>query len=142
MKVKDVMTKGVETINPTDTVQFAAEKMDEINTGFIPINDGNKTLGLVTDRDITIRVVAKGQNPNKVKVSDIMTDDPIFCKDDMDVSAASDLMKKNQVRRLLVTDSNDKLTGVVSLGDIAVHGNKEEAKEALHEVAKPAEPEK
>jgi len=128
VKVKQIMTTDVSTITK------AASIMNQLNVGSVPVIDGNRVVGIVTDRDITLRGVAKSGNPNQ-KISEVMTTDVKYATPDMDVHAVADLMAENQVRRLPVID-NDKLVGIVAIGDLAVENIFEnEAGEALHNIS-------
>jgi len=130
------MTTDVRTIPSNATIKDAAEIMHNINVGSIPVVDNNnKLVGIVTDRDIVLRSVAKGQDPN-IKVSDVMSRDIKTISPDTDVHEAADLMAEKQIRRLPVVD-NGNLVGIVSIGDLAVEGKYEdEAGEALHNISK------
>jgi CBS domain-containing protein len=120
MKIKDVMTRTVETVRPETTVQEAAAKMKSMNVGPMPVVDGDRLGGIVTDRDIVVRAVADGRDPRTTTVRDVMTTDVVSCNEDDDVKDAARTMKDRQVRRLLVTDREKRLKGIVSLGDLAV----------------------
>ena len=134
MKVKQIMTTDVSTVTPNDTVTKAASIMKQLNVGSVPVIDGSRVVGIVTDRDITLRGIAKGGDPNQ-KISEIMTSDVKYATPDMDVHAVADLMAENQVRRLPVID-NDRLVGIVAIGDLAVENIFEnEAGEALHNIS-------
>ncbi|HRS21893.1 MAG TPA: CBS domain-containing protein, partial [Clostridia bacterium] len=104
MKVKQIMTTDVSTVTPNDTITKAASIMNQLNVGSVPVIDGNRVVGIVTDRDITLRGVAKSGNPNQ-KISEVMTTDVKYATPDMDVHAVADLMAENQVRRLPVIDN-------------------------------------
>ena len=134
VKVKQIMTTDVSTVTPNDTVTKAASIMKQLNVGSVPVIDGSRVVGIVTDRDITLRGIAKGGDPNQ-KISEVMTTDVKYATPDMDVHAVADLMAENQVRRLPVID-NDKLVGIVAIGDLAVENIFEnEAGEALHNIS-------
>lgn len=120
MKIKDVMTRTVETVRPDTTVQEAAAKMKSLNVGPMPVVDGDRVGGIVTDRDIVVRAVADGRDPRTTAVRDVMTAEVVSCNEDDDVKDAARTMKERQVRRLLVTDRDQRLKGIVSLGDLAV----------------------
>jgi CBS domain-containing protein len=125
MKVSEVMTRGVECISPDDTLQNAARKMRDLDVGPLPVMDQDKPIGIVTDRDITIRSVAEGRDPKEAKVSEAVTRQLFCCYEDDDVKDAARLMAEKQVRRLVVLDRNDRLAGIVSLGDIATDSGDE-----------------
>ena len=134
VKVKQIMTTDVSTVTPNDTVTKAASIMKQLNVGSVPVTDGSRVVGIVTDRDITLRGVAKSGDPNQ-KISEVMTSDVKYATPDMDVHAVADLMAENQVRRLPVID-NDRLVGIVAIGDLAVENIFEnEAGEALHNIS-------
>jgi len=134
VKVKQIMTTDVSTVTPNDTVTKAASIMGQLNVGSVPVTDGSKVVGIITDRDIILRGVAKGETPNQ-KVSEIMSSDVKYATPDMDVHAVADLMAENQVRRLPIIDK-DKLVGIVAIGDLAVENIYEnEAGEALHNIS-------
>lgn len=120
MKVKEVMTKVVEFVRPETTVQEAAGKMKDLNVGPIPVCEGDKVRGILTDRDIVIRAVAEGRDVRTTRVQDVMTKDVVCCGEDDDVKEVARLMKDHQIRRIVVVNGNKGLAGIVSLGDLAV----------------------
>ena len=122
MKVSDVMTREVETVHPDATLREAAEKMKALDIGPLPVSDGRQLVGMVTDRDITVRATAEGRDPNTTPVREVMTDTIVSCFVDDDVREAARIMEKEQIRRLVVFDRGKNLVGVVSLGDLAVSG--------------------
>lgn len=126
MKIAEIMTHDPEWISPETSVEDAACKMRELDAGFIPIGDGQRLQGILTDRDIVIRAVAGGLDAAISPVEDVMTPTVIYCFDDQDVRKAADLMAEKQVRRLIVLNRDKKLTGIVSLGDICVKGGDNE----------------
>ena len=119
MKISDIMTKDVAKLDVNDTVEKAAELMKEYNVGSIPVCRSEKIVGIVTDRDITLRSVAENQNIQKQTVSEIMTSNPVLGKPEMEVQEAARLMSERQVRRLPIVEGKS-LVGIVSLGDLAV----------------------
>lgn len=134
MKIKDIMTTDVKSVSPNDSISQAALLMEQLNVGSVPVVDNNKVVGIVTDRDIALRNVARGQNPNQ-KVSDVMTTNVTSAPPDMDVHSAANIMASNQIRRLPVVD-NGNLVGIVAIGDLAVEDIFEnEAGEALHDIS-------
>jgi len=120
MKVKDVMTRGVEVVRPDSTVQEAAAKMKSLNVGPMPVCEGDRVAGILTDRDIVVRVVAEGRDSRTTRVQDVMTRDVVCVTEGDDVKDAARRMKESQVRRLLVCTPDKRLQGIVSLGDLAV----------------------
>jgi len=119
MQVREIMTHNVEVISPSDTLEHAARKMEELNIGPLPVCEGNRLMGLLTDRDITVRATAAGCDPKTTLVGDAMSLEVITCYEDQDVREASKLMKERQVRRLLVLNRANDLVGIVSLADLA-----------------------
>ncbi len=135
MKVKEIMTRYVEGIMPQKSIKETAEKMKDNNVGIIPVIDGNSIAGVITDRDIVLRAVAEGRDPNFTKAADIMTFGIIQCLEDDDVTKAAKIMKEKQIRRLLVENSSGEIVGVLSLGDLALHINQNLAGEVLKEIS-------
>jgi CBS domain-containing protein len=138
MQLKDVMTRTVTTARPDWTLKEAAVQMRDCDIGPLPVCDGARVVGMVTDRDITIRATAEGRDPAGTRVEDIMTRDVYFCYEDQDVKEAAKLMSDLQVRRLIVLDRSAQLTGIVSLGDLALGaGDDKMSGKILHEVSEP-----
>jgi CBS domain-containing protein len=142
MQVKEVMTCGVECTCPTASLQEAARKMRELNVGPLPVcGDNNRLVGIITDRDITVRAIAEGKDPKTTQVQDAMTRDITYCFEDQEIAEAARLMRERQIRRLAVLDHDKHLVGIISLGDLAV-GTRDEALagNALQRVSEPAQP--
>lgn len=141
MKVKDIMTKSVVSLNSNDTVQKAASVMSEHNIGSVPVCDSNNVIGIITDRDIAVRTVAAGKDANNQAVREIMSSNPATGTPEMDVQDASRIMSERQIRRLPIVE-NQNLVGVVSLGDIAVDPKlNHQAEQALSSISEPSTPE-
>lgn len=140
MLVRDVMSRKVDFLNRTDTVQEAAQKMRTDNVGALPVFDGNFAVGMLTDRDITLRSVAQGINPAKTKVFEIMTPEVFFCRDSDTLRSAADIMEEKLVRRLLVRNADDHVIGVLSLADLAKSHAKDLTAEVLRKITAPARP--
>ena len=138
MKVREIMTRGTDFITEDQTIEQAAVKMRESDVGDMPVVVGGEAVGMLTDRDITVRVVAEGLNPQSTYVTDAMTDEVFACKEDDDIEAAARLMGDRRVRRLLVMADGRKLTGIVSLGDLAKSVDKKLAGEVLRKISLPA----
>jgi CBS domain-containing protein len=136
MKVSEVMTREVKTIQPDQPVQEAASFMLSADAGSIPVTDGERLVGMITDRDIAVRGVAKGHGPD-TPVRDLMSDDVISVRLDDDCQDVASKMSEAQVRRLPVIDEQNKLCGIVSLGDLARETDGEGAHEALEGVSQP-----
>jgi CBS domain-containing protein len=117
--------------------------MKELNVGSLPVCDGERLLGMITDRDITVRATAEGKNPTEIPVSDMMSSGITYCFEDQPVSEAAQIMEEKQIRRLPILNRQKKLVGIVSLGDLAVDGgNKQLVGEAITEISQPARPER
>lgn len=141
MKIKEIMTPNVEVVSPDMTLNDAARKMKDLDVGVIPVCDGEKIQGLLTDRDITIRATAEGLNPNSTPVGNVMTPEVHWCWEDDDIEAAEKIMRNQQIRRILVMNRDRKLVGIVSLGDIAVDANKDkQTGRTLEEISQPSQP--
>jgi CBS domain-containing protein len=141
MQIRDLMSRGVEVIRPETSVKEAAKKMSQLDVGPLPVCDGERLVGMVTDRDITVRAVAQGCDPNTTPVRDVMTSDVGYCFADQDLSTAARMMERCQIRRLPILDREKRLVGIVSLGDVALHsGDQALAGEALQNVSEPAAP--
>ncbi|MHB8076963.1 MAG: CBS domain-containing protein [Desulfosporosinus fructosivorans] len=138
MKVRDIMTSSVDWVTPDTTVVKVAQLMKKDDVGSIPICQDNNLIGIITDRDIVLKVVAAGGNTNNVSCKDIMSKDIISVTADQDVHEAANMMSKYQVRRLPVIE-NGKLVGIVAIGDLAIekiHIN--EAGDALSDISQGA----
>lgn len=139
-RVSDVMTIGVRTLGPNEPLRKAAQVMAELNVGSIPVCDGERLVGVVTDRDIAIRAVARAMDAAATPIAQVMTVAPKYCFDTDPIERASTLMQHLQVRRLPVIDCENKLVGIVTLGDIAVRGGRDNASRTLESVSTPSEP--
>jgi CBS domain-containing protein len=142
--VADVMTRGVRAMAPSDTIVLAAQAMDELNVGVIPVCDGPKLVGMVTDRDIVVRGIAQECDPKVTKLEEVMSTSVRWAKEDEDVDEVLSEMSEHQIRRLPVVDDQQRLVGIVSLGDIADKVPEDEADVAssLGDISSPAEPDR
>jgi CBS domain-containing protein len=142
--VADVMTRGVRTMSPSDTVTKAAQAMDELNVGVIPVCDGDKLVGVVTDRDIVVRGVAQECDANTTKLADVMSTNVRCATEDQDVDEILGEMADSQIRRLPVVDDQKRLVGIVTLGDIADKDaeNEIDVATSLADISSPAEPDR
>ena len=139
MRVRDIMTKNALTIPEETSVEYAAGMMRDQKIGLLPIGDRQKVAGVITDRDITIRVTAECKDPKHTPVREVMTPNCAYCFDDQDIEDACFIMEDKHVRRLLVFDRKRDLAGILSLDDIATRARKENlAGYALSKVAKAA----
>ncbi|MBA5851362.1 CBS domain-containing protein [Clostridium sp. cel8] len=137
MKIRDIMTESVVSLNANDTIERAAELMAQYNIGSVPVCDGDKVVGIITDRDIAIRCSSQGQNTKTKAVRDVMSSNPVTASPDMDVADVSRIMSERQIRRVPIVE-NGNLVGVVALGDMAVTPNCDrEAEGALSSISQP-----
>jgi CBS domain-containing protein len=145
MQVLDVMTRDVETITPDASLQQAAEAMEAMGVGSLPVCDGRRLVGTLTDRDIVVRGVATGRSPVEMVVRECMTEDISYAFEEEDSEEVLARMKTLQIRRLAVLDKEKNLVGIVSLGDIATEpraADSKEVGEAIAEISEPSRPHK
>ena len=136
MRLSHIMTGAIQTIAPGASLAEAAKKMASGDIGSLPVcSDKRKVVGIITDRDIAVRAVARGLDPNQTCVRDVMTREVLSCPADSEIEAACELMEQKQVRRLVVTDGEDAPIGIVSLGDIALCLRESQAGEILKKVS-------
>ena len=141
-QVADVMTRDVRVVSPKDSIQRAAQCMDELNVGVVPVCDGSKLLGMVTDRDITVRGVAAGKMAD-TPVTEVMSEHVRWCYEDQDLDEVMDEMRDAQIRRLPVINHEKQLVGIVSLGDLADRGSDDKrVGETLKDISTPSEPDR
>jgi CBS domain-containing protein len=139
MKIRDILTKNPEVIRPDATICEAARKMKQLDIGVLPVCDGERLVGCLTDRDLTIRAIAEGCDPFSTKVREVMTPEIFYCFEDDDLDAAAEIMEDKQIRRLPVISRNKRLVGIITVGDLAVRTRDEHLVEAVMErVCEPA----
>jgi CBS domain-containing protein len=132
------MTPDVVTVPPSTSLTDAARVMRDSDLGPLPVCDDGRIIGVVTDRDITVRAVASGKDPGATRVDEVMTPEVVCCLDTDDVRRAAKLMQAAQLRRLLVVSRDGRLAGIVSLGDLALQtGDEELTGETLERVSEP-----
>jgi CBS domain-containing protein len=130
------MTRDVRVANPNETIQEAARIMAEIDAGVVPVGDNDRLVGMLTDRDIAIRAIAKGKGP-ETKVGDIMSGEVRYCFEDEDTDHVCQNLGDQQIRRIPVVDRNKRLVGILSLGDLAVSGGNGATGETLAAISRP-----
>jgi CBS domain-containing protein len=136
MKVKDIMSKDVACVCSSDSIETAAKLMKQYDVGSLPVCDQNKLIGIVTDRDITLRCVATGNDCSQQKVCDVMTSDPAVGSPEMSVKDVTKIMSDKKIRRLPIVDENS-LVGIVALGDISLEpALQDKAEDALSSISK------
>jgi CBS domain-containing protein len=136
MKVSQAMTKDVRVANPEETIEQAARMMADLDAGILPVGEKDQLVGMITDRDIAIRGIAKGKGP-QAKVRDVMTEDVKYCFDDQEIEEVTRNMADIQVRRLPVLNRDKRLVGILSLGDIALSRDSKDAGAALRGISRP-----
>ena len=137
MRVSDCMTRDVQMIEPSQPISQAAQFMLKADTGSLPVSDGDRLVGMITDRDIAVRAVADGRGPD-TPVRDVMTDQVLYCYEDQTIDEIARNMSEQQVRRLPVVNREKRLVGIISLGDLARHTDDESAHIALDGVTEPS----
>lgn len=135
MRIRDCMTPDTKLIHPDDTLQRAAQLMQECDCGILPVADGDRLVGMLTDRDIALRGIGEGKGP-QTKVGDCLTPEVKYCFEDEDTQHVCQNMAEIQVRRLAVLNRDKRLVGIVSLGDLA--RKEANAAKALHFIARPS----
>jgi len=135
MQVKDIMTTDVDFVTNENTLQEAAEKMLRLDVGELPVVVGKEAVGIVTDRDITIRAVAHGLDPKATAVVNAMTEGLVACRENDDIAQAARTMGAHKIRRMPVIDETGKMSGVVSLADLAQNLDKTLVGEVLTQIS-------
>ena len=136
MQIREIMTRNPATVRSNESVMHAAEIMKKLNVGILPVVDQNKPVGIITDRDITLRTIAEHLNPSSTSVGEIMSKEVYACFEDSDASECIRTMENKQVRRMLVRNADGSVSGIVSLRDIAQKLNKETAGEVVYETSR------
>lgn len=140
--VADVMTPNPRSMTPQDTLADAARVMEELNVGVVPVCEGDRLVGMVTDRDIVVRGIARDADPKSCKLADVMSGHVRTARQDDDVDEVLSEMANSQIRRMAVVDGQDKLVGILSIGDIAAKSpeDEEDVAMSLGDISSPAEP--
>jgi CBS domain-containing protein len=136
LKIKDLMTRDVESVDPQASLEEAAQLMSDADVGAVPVVEEGRVIGVLTDRDIVVRAVSSGLDPSEAKVGDVMTPEVVHCHEDDEASDAAGLMEEHQIRRVVVTDGDGALAGILSLGDLAAR--LDGAGRVLREVSRPS----
>jgi len=134
MKLKDILTKDPQVISPDAMICEAARIMKQSDIGMLPVCDGQRLVGAITDRDLVIRAIGEGCDPLKTKVKDVMTPGISYCFEDQDLEEVARLMEEKQIRRIAVLNRDKRLVGIASLGDFAVRSKDEHLTEELWSV--------
>ena len=136
MKVSDAMSRDVQIASPKQSIRDAARIMAKIDAGALPVGENDRLIGLITDRDITIRAVAEGKAPT-TKIRDVMSQEVLYCFEDQDLEEVAQNMGEMKIRRLPVVNRDKRLVGIISLGDLA---RKEDAGTTGHAISEISEP--
>jgi CBS domain-containing protein len=137
------MTRNPEVVSPTATIEEAARKMDQLDVGPLPVCENERLVGMITDRDITVRATSAGKDPRSTMIREAMSQDLVYCFEDQDVRDAARLMEDKQIRRMPVLNRDHRLVGIVSLGDIATDTRDDRLSgEVLERVSEPARPDR
>jgi CBS domain-containing protein len=137
IKIRDAMTPGVRSVAPTDSLTDAAVAMRDEDVGSLPVVEGDRVVGIVTDRDIVVRAVAQRADPQTAKVGDVSSGDPVTIQPEEDLDEALELMASHRIRRLPVVEDG-RLVGVVAQADVALEAKEKAAGEMLEEISQPA----
>ena len=136
MNIRDVMTPNPRCVSPNDSIESAARIMRDEDTGAVPVVDNGRPVGMVTDRDIVVRAVAKGKDLRGMPASEVSSRELLTVSPDDDLSDALKIMAQHQVRRLAVTAEDDRLVGVVSQADVARHGKDKDTGELVEGISR------
>jgi CBS domain-containing protein len=136
MKVSECMTRQVFVISPRDSLRAAAQRMAECDVGALPVGEDDRLVGVVTDRDIAIRAVARDLSPDTL-VRDVMSPEVLYCFENDDIERVAGNMGEQQIRRLPVVNAAKRLVGIVSIGDLAIRGRAATTGQAVAEISRP-----
>jgi len=136
MKVSEIMSPDVDFVSSDDTIQQAARKMEELDVGALPVIVGKEFVGMITDRDITVRIAAQGRDPQRAKVVDAVSEGVVACRADDDINDVARLMKDRKIRRVPVRDDKGSLAGIVSFADLATNADKALVGEVIRAISK------
>lgn len=139
MQVREIMSGRVCTVDPNSTIRDAAAIMRDEKLGALPVRDGDRIIGMVTDRDVAVRGIATGRPPGNVSVRDVMSEGVYTVRADAPVETAEELMAKHQVRRIPVTDAEDCVVGMITVADLAKAGQRELAEDAVEGIVQPTD---
>lgn len=138
-RVENVMTANPRSVDPDTDVGEAARILRDENVGSLPVVRDGRVTGIVTDRDLAIRVLAEGRDPGSTRVADVVSGDPVTVRADQDLDEALRLMAHHQLRRLVVVEEGDRLVGILAQADVALTGDEERAGEVVEEISRPTD---
>jgi CBS domain-containing protein len=143
MQIREIMTRDPVVTPPDTMLKEAAKVMRDLDAGVLPVGEDDRLLGILTDRDITIRATAEGKDPNSTPVREVMSSEIVACFEDDEEHAAAAKMQEHQLRRLVVLDRDERLVGIVSMGDLAVYTSDDRlAGEVTEAVSEPTDAER
>lgn len=137
MLAREIMTHGVECVRPDEKLRDVAIKMRDKDVGSLPVCEGSRLTGIVTDRDIAIRCVANGEDPKTATVRDAMSEELVFCFEDQTVDEVSHLMRQHQIRRLPVLDAEKQVVGIIAVADLALTASDAQTADAVEGISRP-----
>ena len=138
-RVENVMTANPRSVDPDTDVGEAARILRDENVGSLPVVRDGRVTGIVTERDLAIRVLAEGRDPGSTRVADVVSGDPVTVRADQDLDEALRLMAHHQLRRLIVVEDSDRLVGILAQADVALTGDEERAGEVVEEISRPTD---
>ncbi|MER2520141.1 MAG: CBS domain-containing protein [Bdellovibrionales bacterium] len=134
--IKDIMSRNVETVLPNALLTIVAQKMQKRDCGCVLVTSNDRIVGIITDRDLVLRCIAKSHDPAGTTAAQVMSSEILYCRDTDGADAVTKNMGENKVRRLAVLDSSKRLVGIVTLGDLASHTNHKLCGEVLGEICR------
>lgn len=138
-KIASVITRNVVVVRPDETLHRAAELMSRLDVGALPVYDGQGLVGIVTDRDITVRATALNKRPDETLVQEVMSEQTLSCTEHDDIDDVAQQMGEAQVRRLPVLNREGEIVGIVSLGDLATRQHSEDLDDTLRDISQPSD---
>lgn len=134
MNVKEVMKANASIVTPSMSVREAAEKMSQEQVGFLPVGEDDRLQGTITDRDIVLKAVSQGKDPQSTHIKDVFTSKLVYCSEDQDLDEVARMMGDNQIRRMPVINADKRLVGVISIGEMAQHLSQDTAGKVLSQI--------
>ena len=142
MRIREAMTRQVRTVTPSSSIREAARAMAELDVGALPVSEGDRLVGMVTDRDLVLRGIAQGYTPENTRLDGLITRQVQCCHEDDAVDEVLQQMRDAGIRRMPVLDRDERLVGILTLGDVAAKTESPQAGEALAEISQPARPDR
>lgn len=142
MKIQEIMAQNPRSVTPEQSLTQAAQVLRELDVGAVPVCENNRVVGILTDRDISVRAIANGRDPNRTTVRETMSFDLTTVFEDQEIEDAARIFEDEKIRRLPVLNRDRQLVGIVSLGDLAVDADQNLGGEALKRVSDPSQPQR